>query len=79
MGHPLVDEFARISGLSNCQPHFFNRCQRTFREELNPVWDAHEALVRENADLKAQVAALEAQLVEAQKKRRRAESAEVGA
>ena len=54
MGHPLIDEFCRVPGVANCQPHFFNRCQRVFKYEVQPMIDRLE---RENAELKARLEA----------------------
>lgn len=58
MGHPLIDEFCR-AGSSQLRPEFFRRCQRVFRDEVNPVFDEAERLREENADLKAKLEALQ--------------------
>lgn len=79
MGHPLLDEFCRISGVGNCQAHFFNRCQREFRDTINPALDERERLLVENANLKAQIAALETTVAAGQKKAQRREAGEVTA
>lgn len=55
MGHPLVDEFVRARDF---RPEFLRRCQRVFREEVQPALDATQALTTENASLRAQVEAL---------------------
>lgn len=58
MGHPLIDEFCRISGAFS--PDFLRRCQRVFRGEVQPQLDEREVLLAENADLKAQIEKLKA-------------------
>ncbi|MGE0451783.1 MAG: hypothetical protein AB7Q29_19575 [Vicinamibacterales bacterium] len=58
MGHPLIEEFCRVSGAFS--PEFLRRCQRVFREEVQPQLDEREHLLIENADLKAQVEKLTA-------------------
>lgn len=60
MGHPLIDDFCRVQGVGNCQAHFFNRCQRVFRDEVQPQLDERERLLEENAMLKAEIAKLTA-------------------
>jgi hypothetical protein len=77
MGHPLIDEFCRVAGVQNCQPHFFNRCQRVFRDEIQPAWDAIAIREREIANLRAQVTALETELAQATKKATRREAGAV--
>lgn len=62
MAHPLLEQFCRIQGISACQPHFFNRCQREFRDDLQPKLDERETLLVENAALKAENAELKAKL-----------------
>lgn len=57
MGYPLIDEFCRAHEL---RPEFFRRCQREFRNEVQPMLDQREQLLVENAALKAQVAELTA-------------------
>ncbi len=52
MGHPLIDEFVRARDF---RPDFLRRCQRVFREEVQPLFDERETLLTENADLKAQI------------------------
>ena len=52
MGHPLVDEFVRARDF---RPDFLRRCQRVFREEVQPLFDERDTLLTENADLKAQI------------------------
>lgn len=49
MGHPLIDEFCRSAEL---QPHFIRRCQRVFREEVQPMLDERERLLEQNEGLK---------------------------
>jgi hypothetical protein len=53
MGHPLVEAFCRQGG--TLQPEFYRRCQRVFREEVQPMLDERDRLIEENAALKAQV------------------------
>jgi hypothetical protein len=50
VGHPLIDEFCRVAGVGNCQSHFFNRCQREFRDQIQPLLDERERLLEENAE-----------------------------
>lgn len=50
MGHPLVDEFCRAHQLD---PSFLRRCQRVFRDEVQPQIDERTVLLEENATLKA--------------------------
>lgn len=52
MGHPVIDEFCRAREF---RPDFLRRCQRIFRDEVIPLLDEREHLLRENADLKAQL------------------------
>ena len=54
MGHPLLDEFCRVSGVNNCQPHFFNRMQRELRDQIQPLLNEREQLLEENAALKVE-------------------------
>jgi hypothetical protein len=72
MGHPLVDEFCRAK-TPDLRPDFFRRCQRVFRDEVNPVYDEAIRLREENADLKAKLEALQS------KAQRRKAEAEVSA
>lgn len=60
MGHPLIDEFCRVAGVGNCQSHFFNRCQREFRDQIQPMLDERERLLIENDALKKRAEELEA-------------------
>ncbi len=55
MGHPTIDEFCRAHDF---QAHFLRRCQRVFREEVQPQLDERERLLDENAALKAQIETL---------------------
>lgn len=57
MGHPLIDEFCRQAG--ELRPDFFRRCQRVFRDEVQPVLDEAEALRTENARLQQEIARLQ--------------------
>jgi regulator of replication initiation timing len=52
MGHPLIDEFCRAHDF---RPDFLRRCQRVFRDEINPLLEEREQLLVENAHLKAQL------------------------
>lgn len=63
MGHPLIDEFCRVPGVGACQPHFFNRCQREFRDTIQPLLDEREQLLVENATLKEAIDAAQARLL----------------
>ena len=54
MSKALLQEFCRVSGLS-LKPEFFRRCQREFREQILPLFDAYDQIVAENAALKAQI------------------------
>lgn len=56
MGHPLLDEFIRIPGIGSCQPHFFNRCQRVMRDEIQPLLDERDRLLVENETLRVDLA-----------------------
>jgi regulator of replication initiation timing len=60
MGHPLVEAFCRQGG--TLQPEFYRRCQRVFREEVQPMLDERDRLLEENARLKDEIATLRAQL-----------------
>jgi hypothetical protein len=51
MGHPLIDEFCRQPG--ELRADFYRRCQRVFRDEVQPALDEAERLKVENAALKA--------------------------
>jgi hypothetical protein len=53
MGHPLIEAFCRQSG--QLQPEFYRRCQRVFRDEVQPMLDERDRLIEENATLKAQL------------------------
>jgi hypothetical protein len=53
MGHPLIEAFCRQSG--QLQPEFYRRCQRVFRDEVQPMLDERDRLLEENAALKAQL------------------------
>lgn len=55
MGHPLIDEFCRIHTQESLRPDFFRRCQRVFRDEVQPQLDERDRLLDENATLKAQL------------------------
>lgn len=55
MGHPLIDEFCRAQTL---HPDFIRRCQRVFREDVQPLIDQGEQAIAENVELKAQIAKL---------------------
>lgn len=55
MGHPLIEEFCRAHDF---RPDFLRRCQRVFREEVQPQFDERDALLVENADLKAKLKTL---------------------
>jgi len=57
MGHPLIEEFCRAN---NFQPSFLRRCQRVFREEVQPLLDQRDVLAEENDALKAVVEKLKA-------------------
>ena len=48
----MIDEFCRAKTL---QPHFLNRCQREFRDQIQPMLDERDRLLVEVADLKAQL------------------------
>ena len=64
MGHALVDEFCRCSG--EFAPSFLRRCQRVFREEVQPRLDERDVLWAENQSLKAELEKLK---VKAEKRR----------
>ena len=55
MGHPLLDEFCRVHSQDSLRPDFFRRCQRVFRDEIQPQLDEREQLLAENARLIAQL------------------------
>jgi hypothetical protein len=50
MGHPLIEEFCRQGG--QLRPEFYRRCQRVFRDEVQPMLDERDRLLEENARLK---------------------------
>lgn len=58
MGHPLIEEFCRQAGLE-LRPEFFRRCQRVFRDEVQPRLEQADVLEAENAALKARIETLE--------------------
>jgi hypothetical protein len=60
MGHPLIDQFCSVKGPDHCRSDFFYRCQRVFREEVQPQLDERERLLEENAELKATIEKLRA-------------------
>lgn len=76
MGHPLIDEFCRAGTL---HPDFIRRCQRVFRDEVQPLMDAGQQAIAENAELKAQIAALDAELAQANTRAKRRVPTEIGA
>lgn len=55
MGHPLIDEFCRIYQPDQMRTEFFRRCQRVFRDEVQPQLDERDHLLEENAALKQQL------------------------
>jgi len=55
MGHPLVEEFCRVHSPDQMRTEFFRRCQRVFRDEVQPQLDERDRLLEENAALKAQL------------------------
>jgi hypothetical protein len=55
MPHPLLEQFCRIPGIDACRPDFFRRMQRELRDDIQPMLDQREALLAENAELKAQL------------------------
>jgi len=57
MGHPLLDEFCRAREF---RADFLRRCQREFRDTIQPLLDERDALLTENATLKAQLEAVPA-------------------
>lgn len=60
MGHPLIDEFCRIYSPDGMRTEFFRRCQRVFRDEVQPQLDERDRLLEENATLKADLEKLTA-------------------
>ena len=68
MGYPLIDEFCRVSSMDSCRPDFFRRCQREFRDIVQPQLDERDRLITEVAELREQ-------LLRATKKTQRAEVA----
>ncbi len=58
MGHPLIDEFCRAK--DSLRTEFFRRCQRVFRDEVQPQLDERDRLLEENAALKQQIETLQA-------------------
>lgn len=63
MGHPLIDEFCRVQSPDGLKPEFFRRCQRVFRDEVQPQLDecdrlrlVNEALGFEMKDLRDKLA-----------------------
>jgi hypothetical protein len=65
VGHPLIDEFCRIQNADGMRTEFFRRCQRVFRDEVQPQLDERERLLVENGDLKAQLDKLSARRAKA--------------
>jgi regulator of replication initiation timing len=59
MGHELIAEFCRAHEL---RTEFFRRCQRVFRDEVQPQLDERERLLEENADLRTENADLKTKL-----------------
>ena len=64
MGHPAIDEFSRIYSMAQFQPQTFRRLQRVFRDDVQALLNEREALLVENAALKAQIAQVEAAAVD---------------
>ena len=50
MGHPLIDEFCRAHQFD---PSFLRRCQRVFREEVQPLIDERDQLEQRVRELQA--------------------------
>lgn len=48
MGHPLIEEFCRAQSF---RPEFLRRCQREFREQVQPQIDERDRLIEEVARL----------------------------
>lgn len=59
MPHPIIEEFCRIRGLGSMRDQTFNRMQRLFQSEIQPLLDEREALLIEVTRLRARVAELE--------------------
>lgn len=57
--HPIIEEFCRIPSLANLQTVAFRRMQRVFQAEIHPMLDERERLLVENAELRAQLEALQ--------------------
>jgi len=55
MGHPLIDEFCRAHVLN---PEFLRRCQRVFREDVQPQLDERDRLLARVSELEAENSAL---------------------
>lgn len=51
MGHPLIDEFCRANTFSH---EFLRRCQREFRNQIDPQLAERDQLLVEVADLRAE-------------------------
>lgn len=58
MADSLIDEFARAR--PPLQDHFIRRCQREFRERIQPQLEERDALLLEVARLRTELAALQA-------------------
>ena len=72
MGHPLLEEFCRAN--NQLRPEFYRRCQRVFREEVNPMYERGEQAAVTIAEKDREIAELRAQL---EAKNRRKEPAAV--
>lgn len=64
--HPLLDEFCRAHVL---QPVPFRRMQRLMRSDIAPMLDERDRLLEENAQLRAEIATLTAQLEQVEVRR----------
>lgn len=72
MGHPLLEEFCRAK-TPDLRPDFFRRCQRVFRDEVNPVYDegvqSREVIGQKDAEIAELKAKLESLQTRSQKRR----------
>lgn len=75
MGHPLIDEFCRQAG--DLRPDFYRRCQRVFRDEVQPALDELDTVKAEIARLQQEIARLQQEIARLQIRKR--ESKAVGA
>lgn len=54
--HPTIEEFCRVPGRDACKPEFFRRVQRELRENVQPLLDERDVLLRRVVELETELA-----------------------